>query len=189
MLRYAIILTALLALAGCATSRPDAPVSAEAARAAAVADLLTRTAADRPERIRSADAELAALELALLNAPSSAAEDGAAPVNLARALAPAPDLTGARSLLSAVHLASYRDPRNAQAGWRELLASEPEALAGLEPRLAQTDLGERGIFLRLKAGPFDSPEAAGAHCARLEADGHWCAPVDFSGRMLHSSES
>ena len=188
MVKTALILSALFVLVGCATSGSGQPMTAEAARAAEVADLLTRTAAARPDRIRSAGAELAALELALLD--DANLEYGYAPEPAeAAAPPPAPDLTGARSLLSAVHLASYRNLRNAEAGWRELQVAESEVLAGLEPRLAEADLGERGVFLRLKAGPLDSPDAAAALCARLEAAGHWCAPVDFNGRMLHSSES
>lgn len=162
-------------------------MTAESARAAEMADLLVRTAADRPDRIRSADAEMAALERALLiDAPMASQMNASQSAEMA--LAPAPDLTGARSLLSAVHLASYRNPQNAEAGWRELQADAPDALAGLEARLAEADLGERGVFLRLKAGPLDSPDAAAALCARLEAAGHWCSPVDFGGRPLHSRE-
>ena len=189
MVRTAFIISALFVLVGCATSESGHPMTAEAARAAEIADLLTRTAAARPDRIRSAGAELAALELALLDDASFEYGYAPEPVEAEPAPPPAPDLTGARSLLSAVHLASYRNLRNAEAGWSELQGAQSEALAGLEPRLAEADLGERGVFLRLKAGPLDSPEAAAALCARLEAAGHWCAPIDFNGRMLHSSES
>ena len=162
-------------------------MTAESARAVQMADLLVRTAADRPDRIRSADAEMAALERTLLaDAPMALEPNAFQSAEPARAAAP--DLTGARSLLSAVHLASYRNPQNAEAGWRELQAGAPGALAGLEARLAEADLGERGVFLRLKAGPLDSPAAAATLCAQLEAAGHWCSPVDYGGRRLDSRE-
>jgi hypothetical protein len=187
MSHHAVIFFAVILLAGCATTGPSAPMTAESARAAELADLLVRTASERPDRIRSADAEMAALQRALLAATPMASQAITSPA-AEMALAAAPDLTGARSLLSAVHLASYRNLQNAEAGWRELQAEAPGVLAGLEARLAQADLGERGVFLRLKAGPLDSPDAAAALCARLEAAGQWCAPVDFAGQPLDSRE-
>jgi len=37
------------------------------------------------------------------------------------------------------------------------------------------------VYLRLKAGPFDSRDAAQAWCAQAQAEGYWCQPVDFTG--------
>lgn len=98
-------------------------------------------------------------------------------------LPPAPDMSGARSLRHGVHLASYRLEDNAQAGWAELVEAHSE-LSGMEARIERRDLGERGIFLRLKAGPFDSHGAAQAFCASLGGDAVYCMPVDFTGETL-----
>ncbi len=87
--------------------------------------------------------------------------------------------------MSAVHLASYRQYDNLRSGWAEL-QTEAEALRGLDARISEVDLAERGVFLRLKAGPLDSPSAARALCAQLEADGHWCMPTDYTGTQLQS---
>ena len=112
-------------------------------------------------------------------------DPGAQEARMNVAPGPAPDLSGARSLLSAVHLASYRHAEHAAPGWAELKSRFPNTLAGSQPRLARADLGEQGVFLRLKAGPFDSPAAAQAICDRLAAAGAWCAPTAFTGEGLN----
>jgi hypothetical protein len=181
MIRAAISLLAILALGACATTQgreAAAPRSIEAVQAARMAELLRATAEESPERIRGAQSELIALERAL-TAPQPTPQPVSQPP-----LAAPPDLTGSRSLMSGVHLASYREYANAVSGWAELQVAAPNALLGLEARLSEADLGERGVFLRLKAGPLDSPAAARALCAELEAAGHWCNASDFDGTAL-----
>ncbi|MEQ8405363.1 MAG: SPOR domain-containing protein [Oceanicaulis sp.] len=179
MTRLAALLLAL-SLSACATTpEPSAP-----SRAQALAALLVETEAANPARIAAAHAEMAALERALTRtprpdpAPETAASPDAAPVPPA-----APDLSGARSVMSAVHIASYRERRHAEAGWTQLEARHAP-LSGLAARLSRADLGERGVFLRLKAGPFDTPAAAEAACDAIKASGDWCAVTDFTGEGL-----
>ena len=182
MIIRSMTFAAALGLAACATVAPTPPLATpEAVRAAALAALLTRTAEAAPDRVVEAAPEMAALERALTGA---AGAQSAPSSTLASPVPPAPDLTGARSILSAVHLASYRQREHAAPGWIELQGTAGGALGGLQPRLAEADLGEAGVYLRLKAGPIDSPDAARATCARLEAAGVWCAVSDFSGEPL-----
>lgn len=174
-------------LAACAATPEPGPVQQEAA---ALADLLVRTAGAEPDRIDAARPQMAALRAAL-TAPAPedvAVSDPDRETRPVAAPPAAPDLTGARSVMSAAHLASYRLQDNAAPGWRELQERFPDALSGLTARLATVDLGDRGVYLRLKAGPLDSPEAANALCARLEAAGSWCATDDFSGEPLTPGE-
>ncbi len=174
-----------LSLAACTATTPDPAVSGVHPEAAALADLLLETGRSDPERIEAARGEMAALSDALTQtAPETAPETAPSPQPDPAPPAPAPDLSGARSVMSAAHLASYRDRAHAGPGWRALQAQFPALLADLEPRLAPADLGERGVFLRLKAGPLDSPAAARRLCARIEAAGAWCAPADFTGQAL-----
>ncbi len=184
MLRVLAPFLALCTLSACATTgTPELaqPSSIEAIQAARMAELLTRTADTAPERVRAAQAELAALERALTTVPQPQPE----PQPMAQAaLAPPPDLSGSRSLMSGVHLASYRDYANLVSGWAELQGDAPATLGTLQARISEVDLGERGVFLRLKAGPLDSAEAARRLCAELEAAGHWCAPADFDGAPI-----
>jgi hypothetical protein len=183
MLRSISLLFLAAALTGCATTQAPSPATAEAIQAARLADLLMQTAAMRPDRVREAGAEMAALESALIR-PDAPQPERLVNVASPQALTAAPDLTDAQSLMSAVHLASYREHANLVAGWSNLQAEAPEALGDLQARVSEVDLGERGVFLRLKAGPLDSPAAARALCAQLDSAGHWCAPTDYSGALL-----
>ncbi|MGY6627574.1 MAG: SPOR domain-containing protein [Oceanicaulis sp.] len=180
-MKHVVLILAALSVSACSatTASPDTP---EGMRAAALARLLEQTAAQDPARIAAADSEMSALEYALLaqSEPAQAAAPEPAPEPL-----PAPDLAGARSILHGVHLTSYRDPVHVAAGWRALQGTVP-SLEGLSARVAPADLGERGVYLRLKAGPFDSRDAAQAWCARLQAGGHWCQPADFTGAPVVS---
>lgn len=191
----ALAVICLLALSACAATAPapdaGAMQSPQQARAAALSALLLETAETAPHRITAVEPEMTALRQALNtasladargaapDAPDRASSDRAAP-----APGPAPDLSSARSIMSGVHLASYRHAENAEAGWRALQASAPDALPGLQARVSRADLGERGVYLRLKAGPLDSAQDARALCARLEQAGMWCAPSDFNGEAL-----
>lgn len=163
------------ALTACATAPAPEPAAPQT-RAQALAALLVGTERADPERVAAAEPEMAALEAALTSTREPAQE-------IEAARAPAPDLSGARSVMSAVHVASYRQQRHAVSGWAELRARHGE-LAGRRPRLSRVDLGERGVFLRLKAGPFDTPAAAEAACDAIKAGGEWCAVTDFSGEAL-----
>jgi hypothetical protein len=90
-----------------------------------------------------------------------------------------------RSVLYALHLASYRSEASAAAGWRIIAAEAAPSLDGLRPRLETVDLGpDRGVYLRLKAGPVDSSAQAAALCAALIESGHYCKTADFEGHEL-----
>ncbi|MCC5996579.1 MAG: SPOR domain-containing protein [Oceanicaulis sp.] len=179
-----------LAVSACAATTAS-PAGPEEAGALALARLLVQTAEQAPERVRAAEPEMAALERALLARPEASADaarhaqpDAGPGAHVQPSGAgPAPDLAGARSVLHGVHLASYRDLDHVRAGWRALQASS-SALSGLEARVARADLGERGVYLRLKAGPFDTREAAASACAALQSEGLWCQTLDFSGEAL-----
>ena len=100
-----------------------------------------------------------------------------------QSIRPAPALKDARSLFYAVHLGSYRTASRALEGFAQIKAKTPEALSDLEARVERVDLGpKKGIFERLKAGPFASREQALKVCAQLRQSGQYCVPADFTGR-------
>ncbi|WP_158272156.1 SPOR domain-containing protein [Marinicauda salina] len=212
-MRRFMLIAAALAVTGCASgslSEETEPSSASAAtpaarQALALAGMLEARASRSPDDLDRARTEMTALERALTAAPEAAEpmQTAAAPAPTEPAPArrpaairptlevdgpppPAPDLEGSASLLYAIHLASYRGVETLEAGWSQLRAAHPE-LAELRPRMARVDLGERGVFLRLKAGPFDTAEAAQAACRRIGASEDWCATADFTGEPLADS--
>jgi hypothetical protein len=116
-------------------------------------------------------------------APEPDAESSPEPESAPGGPASAPDLDGSRSLLHAVHVASYRTPEQVREGW-DVLSARHVVLSRLEPRMDAADLGERGAYLRLKAGPFDDAAAARAACAEIEAAGDWCQATGFDGDLI-----
>ena len=196
------VLLVALTLAACATGRdpqgvngPNGRAQVAPTRSAQLADAtareLSHLARFEPDTLDTVYPELRALAAALVGAgmeqqgeaPGLAEEPDLAASSPAPAALPRPDMSDAVSLLHAVHLASYRHEAMAIRGWAELQADYP-VLAGLDARLELAHIPERGDFLRLKAGPFDTADAARAFCAQFEAAGQYCMPVRFSGRAL-----
>jgi len=76
-----------------------------------------------------------------------------------------------------VRLASYRDPSNALPGWKTLTRKYGDVLRELNWALAEVDLGDKGVYHRLEAGPLGSREEAKAVCAEIKAGGDSCLAV------------
>ncbi|WP_413208064.1 SPOR domain-containing protein [Rhodospirillum sp. A1_3_36] len=83
---------------------------------------------------------------------------------------------GARS---GIHLASYKSEAMAKRGWAELRSKYPSILGKLTPHLSRANLGAKGVFLRLKAGPLRGKGEAQAVCAKLKAAGQYCVPTSL----------
>ncbi len=67
-----------------------------------------------------------------------------------------------------VQLSSVTSEAGAQSEWSKLQASFVEYLAGQPHRVARADLGERGVYYRIQAGPY-SKEAAVGLCEQIKA--------------------
>lgn len=77
----------------------------------------------------------------------------------------------------AVHLASYRSPKEADRGWAQLRRAYRELIGSLEPEVTKVDLGPgKGVYYRLKAGPLENPGAADALCRKLKTRRQYCEP-------------
>ncbi|MCG8544237.1 MAG: SPOR domain-containing protein [Alphaproteobacteria bacterium] len=77
-----------------------------------------------------------------------------------------------------IQLAAIRGSRNGKAmtEWNRL-SRRHRVLSTLEPSVTRVDLGNKGVFQRLRAGPFDTPAAARYACARLRAEQQACFVV------------
>ena len=76
-----------------------------------------------------------------------------------------------------VQLAAYRTPNAAATGWQTLQARYDDLLGELESTVVQVNLGERGVFHRLQAGPYTSRATADNACAALRARNQACLVV------------
>ncbi len=89
-----------------------------------------------------------------------------------------PPLAGGRFQ---VQLGAMSSPELAQAQWAKLLASNPDILGRMRPSIARADLGDKGTFYRLRAGPIDGPERAQQVCKALSGRSISCIVVSTSG--------
>lgn len=72
-----------------------------------------------------------------------------------------------------VQLASLRSPEQAQATFNTLQGRFGSILTGFAPDIQRADLGDRGIYHRLRVGPMDR-NAANSLCQRYQAAGGDC---------------
>jgi hypothetical protein len=160
--------------------QPEVADTLNARLADATARELAHLSRFDPDALDTVQDELRVLAAALAGRAVRPNEDAVA-MAAQEAPPPPPDLADARSVFHAVHLASYRGPETAAAGWRTLHAMFPDVLDGLSARLESVEIEGRGEFLRLKAGPFDTRNEARAACNAIEAAGAYCALSDFTG--------
>lgn len=77
-----------------------------------------------------------------------------------------------------VQLTSFRRPENAETHWQEVLVLYPDIFTGLEKRIVRADLGpERGVYYRLRIGPFADKVAADSKCQELTDVGLGCLVI------------
>lgn len=74
----------------------------------------------------------------------------------------------------AIHLASARTTGSAQVLWNNLKELHPDLLQGKRLDVQEIDLGDRGIFFRVVAQPFESRASAEAACAAFEDEDQYC---------------
>ncbi|MSO98129.1 MAG: SPOR domain-containing protein [Rhodospirillaceae bacterium] len=90
------------------------------------------------------------------------------------AIPPQPVLPSAGVL---VQLAAAKTEEAAMAEWNRVKNRHAELLGGLSPTVVRADLGERGVFFRLRAGTLPDKAAADALCTALTAQGAACLVV------------
>lgn len=94
----------------------------------------------------------------------------AAPVKEAPAAAPAPGAAGGGYV---VQLAAFRDEPAAREAFGKLQSKYPDLLGSLGIDIQRADLGDKGIYYRLRAGYLEKA-AADTLCGQLEAKGQGC---------------
>jgi outer membrane biosynthesis protein TonB len=88
------------------------------------------------------------------------------------AAAPAPKTVSGGSAL--LQIGAYKSQADADAAWRTYKARHAALLSGYGPDVQRVDLGDKGIWYRLRIAGFPGRDVASALCERLKADGASC---------------
>jgi SPOR domain len=101
--------------------------------------------------------------------PGAATAQTAAPKPVQKAALPAEPAAG----MVQVRLGSLRTPEEAREEWQRLKRENAELLGKLKANAVSVDLGEKGIYYRIQAGPLDEA-AAERVCTELKGRNHGC---------------
>jgi hypothetical protein len=77
----------------------------------------------------------------------------------------------------AIHLASYRSVKQAERGWSQLKRAHQGILTDLNHTIMEINLGTKGIYYRLIAGPYNSGAQAKDVCRQLKSRRQFCDPT------------
>ncbi|MEN0651963.1 MULTISPECIES: SPOR domain-containing protein [Hyphobacterium] len=182
MHRFLMIPLGLLMTACATTGAPNVPPAGsmvadhpDARLAAALAAELEARAA-HPSQVAPIRPEMEALAAAIWGQPSREAPPSGTEES--------ETIPPGQSLLHGVHIASYRTMDHVVQGWDTMRAMLPDVLGPLEARVEAADLGDRGVYLRLKAGPFATRAEALSACAELSQSAIYCQAMAFTGDPL-----
>ncbi|MDG4721631.1 MULTISPECIES: SPOR domain-containing protein [Thalassospira] len=154
---------------GAVEATPDAvnPSASIDATAATSSDAVSAPDIAKPEMT---DAE---------KALAAAAERDAETQKATKPVAPASTPQSAAVSLNdfRIQLASVRDESGAAAEWKRLSSKNKDLLASLQMFVQRTDLGGKGVFYRLQAGPLTDASAAEKLCGDLKQRNVGCLIV------------
>ena len=87
------------------------------------------------------------------------------------------ETSGDTSALSGSHLVqvgAFRSDAEAGTYWTRMEANLGDYLGGKSKHVERADLGDKGVYHRLRIGPFASRDAASTYCAGLKERGQDC---------------
>ena len=122
------------------------------------------SAADDVDAIAAAATESLPASTAPTDEPPAAVQNPAAPVDA---------LAGSH----VVQVGSFRSEAEAMADWGRIESRFEDLLVGKTYNVQPADLGERGVFYRLRIGPFENNDDAQAYCRTLTDRGKACLAV------------
>lgn len=73
-----------------------------------------------------------------------------------------------------VQIAAFRSQQEAEEAWLDFTTRFPDLAAQRRPSIVRADLGERGIYYRLRIAAFETRQAASDYCTTLSARGQDC---------------
>lgn len=107
--------------------------------------------------------------------PQAPAQSAAKPPAVAAAPSPAPAKAAVAAAQGGwvVQLAALKTEAEAKSEWSRIAGASKDVLGGFSSDIVQADLGAKGIFWRLRAGPMDEAKARSV-CAELAKRGQGC---------------
>lgn len=111
--------------------------------------------------------------------PQTAGRPASEPAMAKTAAAPSPlpakQHKAAKAGQLALHLSSNKTKKAAIQEWAQLKSAFPDQLKNLQLEVTRADLGKKGVFYRVMAGPFPDKPAAARTCAALKKKEQYCA--------------
>ncbi len=115
-------------------------------------------------------------------APPTPPRAAAAPALGPQSPAPVPTETVVASAdVHYVQVAAVRSSEAATAEWKRISSRHADLLGTLDLQVASIDLGDRGTYFRVRAGPVASKDRAKALCAELSARKVGCLVIQPNG--------
>lgn len=132
--------------------------------------------APRPAEIKPAEPPKVA------TAPKPAETKPAEAPKVAAAPKPAPDAKQLAAISPSapgfrIQVASLRSTEDAARSWEKLKSANSDLLGKLGGNVVRADLGDKGIYYRVMAGPLGDREAADALCSKLKQRNVGCLVV------------
>lgn len=151
------------------------PIGELAADAEAAAEAVSDEVEDRLASLKQEDAK----ELGAAPETDNRPTVTATPPTNASATSPRPVVRTrtAADALSGSHVlqvGAFRSDAEALAQWARMQANMGDFLEGKSEDIERADLGDRGVYHRLRIGPFATSAAASEYCAGLKARGQDC---------------
>jgi peptidoglycan hydrolase-like protein with peptidoglycan-binding domain len=88
---------------------------------------------------------------------------------------------------TAVHLASFKQESKAHEEWQRLQRRMPSLLDDMIPLVREVDLGDKGLFYRLYAGPFPNLATAQDFCVMVTLEGFDCGTARGAALQVAAS--
>ncbi|MEX2453417.1 MAG: SPOR domain-containing protein, partial [Rhodospirillaceae bacterium] len=151
------------------SASPSAPADAAPAESDIPPEPAAARTPGRPTAIAEPPAQARSPVSEMLPASQPDSESGPSASPAPQAALPERSANTAKPEEWRVQFASFRNISDAFNAWQSLKNAAGDTLAGVEPIVVPADLGERGVYHRLQAGPLASGNAARALCARVQS--------------------
>jgi hypothetical protein len=152
---------------------PTAPAAAPAPSANAPVALTAPTAPSAAMSASATHPDAKKKDAAAAAKPTTVAAAAPAPAPTAPAAKPAASPASTGGGTWQVQLAAMKSEAEAREAWKKALAANKDLLGTLTEEIVQADLGARGTFYRLRAGPLDEAGAKNL-CAELAKHNQAC---------------